>query len=192
MCVSGLYLRLSDYPFVPGFEISGIVTEVGNQVTRFKIGDPVIALTGKAMGGHASIVNVSECDAVHKPSNISFEEGCSLPVVFATVHYAFELAKLADGESVLIHTATGGIGLMALQLAALRGAIPYATTSKQEKVDVLKKLVLFHILNYLSDFDKEIIDLTHNRGVDVVLNMLSGNGIQKGLNCLAPSGRYWK
>ncbi|MCP5004444.1 MAG: zinc-binding dehydrogenase, partial [Planctomycetes bacterium] len=190
MCVRGLYPTMPEYPFVPGFEVSGIVSKVGNQVVHFQIGDPVIAMTGRVMGGHASFVNVPESNAVYKPVNISFEEACSFPVVFGTVSYAFELGKLSYGESVLIHTATGGCGLMALQLAALRGAVSFGTTSKDEKVEILRRLEVPYILNYRSEFDQEICKITQGRGVDVVLNMLSGDGIQKGLNCLAPSGRY--
>ncbi|NQZ10676.1 MAG: polyketide synthase dehydratase domain-containing protein, partial [Algicola sp.] len=190
MCVRGLYPTMPDYPFVPGFEVAGVVTQVGNQVSRFKVGDAVISLTGKAMGGHASRVNVPACNAVLKPHNISFEQGCCLPVAFVTAHYAFELAKLGRDESVLIHTATGGVGLMALQLAALRGAVPYTTTSKQAKVDILAGLGINQVLDHRTDFDQQLKQMTDGKGIDVVLNMLSGDGIQKGLNCLAPSGRY--
>ncbi|MCP4459324.1 MAG: zinc-binding dehydrogenase, partial [Cytophagales bacterium] len=190
MCVRGLYPTMPEYPFVPGFEVSGIVSKVGNQVTQFQMGDPVIAMTGEVMGGHASFVNVPESNTVYKPANISFEDACCFPVVFGTVHYAFELGKLSFGESVLIQTATGGCGLMALQLAALRGAISYGTTSKEKKAEALRRLEVPYILDYRSEFDQEIDEITKGRGVDVVLNMLSGDGIQKGLNCLAHSGRY--
>ncbi|MCP5007127.1 MAG: zinc-binding dehydrogenase, partial [Planctomycetes bacterium] len=190
MCVRGLYPTMPEYPFVPGFEVSGVISKVGSQVTQFQIGDPVIAMTGEVMGGHASFANVPECNAVYKPANISYEEACSFPVVFGTVHYAFELGELSYGESVLIQTATGGCGLMALQLAALRGAVSYGTTSKEKKAEILRKLEVPYILDYRSEFDQKIDKITQGRGVDVVLNMLSGDGIQRGLNCLAPSGRY--
>ncbi|HKP94390.1 MAG TPA: beta-ketoacyl synthase N-terminal-like domain-containing protein [Fibrobacteria bacterium] len=190
MCVKGLYPTMPEYPFVPGFEVSGVVAKVGRAVTRFQPGDEVIAVTGKAMGGHAAAVNVPEANAVRKPGNVSFEDACSLPVVFITVQHAFEAAGLCAGESVLIHSATGGVGLMALQLAALRGAKPFATTSKPEKARLLEGLGVREVLDYRTDFDRRIRGLTGGRGVDAVLNTLSGDGIQKGLNCLAPSGRY--
>lgn len=191
LCVKGLYPTMPDYPFVPGFEVSGIVTRLGSQVSGIDTGDEVIALTGKHMGGHACSVNVPMTNIVHKPDNISFEDACSLPVAFATVYYAFELGKLAPKEHVLIQTATGGCGLIAIQLAHLKGCTIYGTSSKQEKLDILKKLEISHAINYkTSEFDQEVKRITNNRGVDVVLNMLSGDGIQKGLNCLGPSGRY--
>jgi polyketide synthase PksN len=191
MCIRGLYPTMPDYPFVPGFEVSGVVTRVGGQVSEFNVGDEVIAVTGKQMGGHAGLVNVPQTNIVHKPQNISFEEACSLPVVFGTVSYAFDIGRIAPQEHVLIQTATGGCGLMAVQLANLTGCVCYGTSSKQEKLDILRQLEIPFVINYkTTEFDREIKRLTHNRGVDVVLNMLSGEGIQKGLNCLAPSGRY--
>ncbi|MED1917317.1 SDR family NAD(P)-dependent oxidoreductase [Bacillus thuringiensis] len=191
MCVNGLYPTMPDYPFVPGFEVAGIVTRIGKGVEEFRIGDEVIALTGKQLGGHASEVNVAAANAVRKPANITFEDGCSLPVVFSTVYLAFETGKLAPGEQVLIQTATGGCGLIALQLANLKGCKIYGTSSKAEKLDLLDRLGVAAAIDYsASPFDREIASLTNGRGVDVVLNMLAGDAIQKGLNCLAPSGRY--
>ncbi|MCP4285431.1 MAG: zinc-binding dehydrogenase, partial [Gammaproteobacteria bacterium] len=191
MCVKGLYPTMPDYPFVPGFEVAGIVSHTGSHVSGFAVGDEVIALTGKQMGGHADWVNVPMAHAVHKPEHISFEDACSLTIAFATVHYAFELGKLAPEEHVLIHTATGGCGLMAIQLARLKGCVIYGTSSRQEKLDILKTLGIPHTLNYkTSEFDRDIQRISGNRGVDVVLNMLSGDAIQKGLYCLGPSGRY--
>lgn len=190
ICVKGLYPI--DYPFVPGFDVSGVVAAVGDRVTSVSVGDPVIALTGLKMGGHASYVNVPETHVVAKPEFISFEEACSVPLVFGSAYYALEkLGKLSPKEHVLIHTATGGCGLIALQLARLKGAVCYVTAGKPEKIDYLKRLGVPHVMNYhTTRFDQTIQQITQNRGVDVVLNMLSGEAIQNGLNCLAPSGRY--
>jgi threonine dehydrogenase-like Zn-dependent dehydrogenase len=136
-------------------------------------------------------VNVPLANVVHKPANVTFAEACSLPVAFSTVYYAFTRAGLAPGEHVLIQTATGGCGLVALQLAHLQGCVCYGTSSRTEKLSILNRLGVAQALNYkTTEFDREIRRLTYNRGVDVVLNMLSGEGIQRGLNCLAPAGRY--
>ena len=189
LCVKGLYPNIPDYPFVPGGEVSGIVSKVGDQVSGVSIGDEVIALT--ELGGHASYVNVPETNVVNKPENISFEDACSLPIVFWTVNHAFELGKLAHKEHVLIQTASGGCGLIAIQLARLKDCICYGTSSRSEKIEYLKKLEIPYAINYkTSEFDQEIKRITNNHGVDVVLNTLSGDNIQKGLNCLGRSGRY--
>ena len=191
LCVKGLYPTMPDYPFVPGFEVSGVISKVGDEVTGMDVGDEVIALTGKQMGGHAGYVNVPMTHIIKKPITISFEDACSLPVVFGTVYYAFELGKLAPNEHVLIQTATGGCGLLAIQLAQLKECVCYGTSSRQEKLEILRTLGIPYVFNYkTSEFDQEIRRITHNRGVDIVLNMVSGDGIQKGLNCLAPGGRY--
>ncbi len=191
MCAAGLYPTLPAYPFVPGLEVSGIVSRVGNQVSEFAPGDEVIALTGPQMGGHAAFVNVPSVNIIGKPPELSFEDACSLPVVFGTVAYAFDIGRLAPKEHVLIHTATGGCGLMAIQFARLQQCVIYGTSSRAEKLALLRRLEIPYVMNYrTSDFAQEIQRLSNQRGVDVVFNTLSGDGIQQGLNCLAPSGRY--
>ncbi|MBW8688280.1 SDR family NAD(P)-dependent oxidoreductase [Chitinophaga rhizophila] len=190
MCVKGLYPTIPDYPFVPGFELAGIVTAIGEGVTSFRLGDEVIALTGRQLGAHASYVNADQQTVVRKPAAWSFEEACSLPVVFVTVYYAFKLGRLSPGEKVLIHTATGGCGLAAIQMARLLNCTLFCTSSKQDKLDILHRIGVHHAFSYKGDFDREVMSLTDNKGVDVVLNMLSGEAIQKGLNSLAPGGRY--
>ncbi len=190
LCVNGLYPTMPAYPFVPGFEVSGVVSAIGEGVTGVQLGDAVIAVTGDSLGGHAQKVNVASHGLIPKPENISFEDACSLPVVFGTVYSAFALGGLRRGEHVLIQTATGGCGLMALQLARLLGAVCYGTSSRREKREILKRLQVPHAIDYRGDFDRELMQLTGGRGVDVVLNMVAGDAMQKGLNALAPSGRY--
>jgi polyketide synthase PksN len=191
MCIHGLYPTMPDYPFVPGFEVSGILSAVGPDAEGHLIGDEVIALTGKQMGGHAAYVNVPAANVIRKPRNISFEDACSLPVVFSTVYYAFELAHLGSQEHVLIHSAAGGCGLMAFQLANLRQSVCYGTSRSETKLAFLKDAGFAEVINSKNtDFETEIKRLTANRGVDVVLNNLAGDALQKGINCLAPFGRY--
>ncbi|ASZ12882.1 hypothetical protein CK934_18935 [Chitinophaga sp. MD30] len=190
MCIRGLYPTMPAYPFVPGFEVAGIVIAVGAGVTDLNPGDEVVALTGDQLGGHATVVNVKADNTALKPVNLSFEEVCTLPVVFGTVYYAFELGKLKANDKLLIHTATGGCGLMALQLAQLQGADVYASSSREEKLALLRQLDVKYAFNYMGAFDKEIRSVTNGKGVDIVLNMLSGEHIQKGLNSLAAGGRY--
>ncbi|MWV45370.1 SDR family NAD(P)-dependent oxidoreductase [Paenibacillus sp. HJL G12] len=191
MCVQGLYPTMPAYPFVPGFEVAGVISSIGAGVTDFRVGDEVIALTAGQMGGHASHVNVPVANMVRKPANISFEEACSLPIVFGTVAHALNVGRYMPGDHILIQTATGGCGLIAIQLANLQGCVCYGTSSKADKLDILKQLDVPYAINYKEgDFDQEVRRLSNNRGVDIVLNTLSGEAIQKGLNCLAPSGRY--
>ena len=179
------------FPFVPGFEVSGIIEKVGPGVSSSLLGKEVIALTGEQMGGHANFVNVPEGNLIAKPANISHEEACSLPVVFGTANYALKAAELKSGESILIQTAAGGCGLLATQLANLVGAIPVGTSSKARKLKFLQDIGVEYQGNYSSpDFEAAMSEMTQGAGFDVVLNMLSGEMIQTGLNLLGPGGRY--
>src|SRR5205085_5733302 len=110
------------------------------------------------------------------PASLSFEEACALPVVAITMIAAFEKACLKWGEKILIQTATGGTGLIAIQLANHYGAQIYATAGSQLKLDYLKQLGVPYRINYQeTDFEKEIKRLTQGKGIDVVINTLSGN-----------------
>ena len=191
MCIKGLYPTMPDYPFVPGFEAAGVLVRTGKNVGVFQVGDEVMALTGKEMGGHASYVNVPVSNVVRKPAFLTFEEACSLPVAFLTAWHALELAGLKKGEHLLIQTASGGVGLMAVQLANLRGAVLYGTSGKPHKLSFLKQIGVDHVMNYnIEELDRHLRDLSRGRGMDVALNMLSGEAIQKGIDSLAPGGRY--
>ncbi|TMC14194.1 MAG: zinc-binding dehydrogenase, partial [Chloroflexi bacterium] len=179
------------YPFTPGFEASGVVLDVGRAVTAFQTGDPVFALAGASLGGQASAMICPEEHVFHKPAALSFEEACALPVVAITMIAAFEKARLKPREKILIQTATGGTGLIAIQLAKHYGAQIYATAGSQSKLDYLKRLAVPYRIDYQeTDFEKEIERITAGKGVDVVINTLSGDAIQKGMNCLSVGGRY--
>ncbi|PGD97837.1 SDR family NAD(P)-dependent oxidoreductase [Bacillus wiedmannii] len=191
LCVKGLYPTMPEYPFTPGFEISGVVVKTGVGVTRFKKGDEVIGLMGDRLGGQSLIVNTDESFVVKKPKNITHEEACSFPIVYLTMQHVFDKARIKKGEKILIQTATGGTGLIAVQMALLQGAEVYATAGSEEKLDYLRKMGIKHLINYRQDdFSKKILEMTDGNGVDVLINTLSGDAIQKGLEILAPQGRY--
>jgi acyl transferase domain-containing protein/NADPH:quinone reductase-like Zn-dependent oxidoreductase/acyl carrier protein/SAM-dependent methyltransferase len=191
LCVRGLYPFMPDYPFVAGLEVSGHVVGVGPGVTRFRAGDAVIALTGARFGGYAERVTVDHRLAVAKPAGASFEDAAAYPVAFMTAYEALEAARLRAGDRILIQTAAGGTGLMAVQLALERGAEIYATAGSPEKLEYLRRIGVREVIDYREqDFALEVRRRTGGYGVDVVLNMLSGDAIQKGLDLLAPGGRY--
>ena len=133
LCVRGLYPTMPPYPFTPGSEISGTVVEVGRNVSSVRSGDFVIALMGEAFGGQATFVNCREQQLMRKPAVLSFEQACAFPVVTMTMVDAFRKAKLRKGESILIQTAAGGTGLVAVQMAQHYGAEIFATAGIDRK-----------------------------------------------------------
>jgi len=191
LCIQGLYPTMPPYPFTPGFEASGVVVETGPAVRSVKPGDAVVAGMGEALGAHATLIVCSEERLFLKPEALSFEAACALPAVSLTMIGAFKKANLQRGERILIQTATGGTGLIAIQLAQHQGAEIFATAGSSEKLEYLKGLGVRHCINYLEqDFEAEVKRLTNGEGVDVVINTLSGKAIQKGVQCLRPGGRY--
>ncbi len=166
------------YPGDPGplgSEYAGIVTAIGEEVSEFKIGDPVV---GFAQGCFASHATVSKEMAVLMPPNLSFLQAAAIPIVFSTAYYALiTLAKLKSGDKVLIHAAAGGVGLAAIQIAQQFGAEIYATASSPEKYAYLQSLGVSHIYNSRTlDFAEEIMRDTTGEGINVVLNSLTGEG----------------
>ena len=124
--------------------------------------------------------------------DLSFEQAASIPIAFVTAYYALhEVARLGHGERVLIHAATGGVGLAAIQVARWLGAEIYATAGSPEKRAYLQALGIQHVMDSRSlSFADEVLALTDGQGVDVVLNSLSGEAIAKSLAVLAPYGRF--
>ncbi|MGG3111556.1 beta-ketoacyl synthase N-terminal-like domain-containing protein [Bacillus velezensis] len=191
LCVRGLYPTMPPYPFTPGFEASGVVIKTGRHVTSVIPGDEVIVGMGEEFGSQANLITCKEHQVYHKPARLTFEEACALPTVAVTMIDAFRKAGLKKGEKILIQTATGGTGLIAVQMARHIGAEIYATAGSQKKIEYLHSLGVRNTICYLEeDFETEIMRMTGGRGVDVVINTLAGDAMQKGMNCLAPGGRY--
>ncbi|GHC32288.1 type I polyketide synthase [Streptomyces cinnamoneus] len=173
----------------PGMECAGTVEAVGDGVTSVAPGDRVF---GVAPGTFASHAVTTEHALARMPERMTFTEAATLPVVFLTVHYALgHLARLAAGETVLVHGGAGGVGLAALQFARRRGARVVATAGSGVKRDLLRMLGVEHVLDSRSlRFAEDVRELTGGRGVDVVLNSLAGEAIQRGLETLRPGGRF--
>ncbi len=172
-----------------GLECSGKICAVGEGVANFKAGDEALAM---AFGSFSSHVRTHADLVVHKPAHHSFEEAATIPVTFLTAYYGLRhLAHMQRGERVLIHAAAGGVGLSAVQLAQAAGAEIFATAGSPEKHEFLKALGAQHVLNSRTlDFADEIMRLTNGRGVDIVLNSLTGDFITQSVAVLAPQGRF--
>lgn len=172
-----------------GMECAGEIVQIGSGVTRLKIGDRVVAFASSCFASHVT----TEASSVNRiPDNIGFAEAATIPTAFLTAYYALgHLANLAQGESVLIHGAAGGVGLAAIQIAKLKGAKIFGTAGSERKRRALQMLGVDHVLNSRSlDFADEVMELTGGVGVDVVLNSLAGEAITRSLKCLKPFGRF--
>ena len=171
-----------------GLECAGVVTAIGKQVTNFQIGDEVIAI---APFSFSKYITVNSLLAISKPESFTFTEAATIPVTFLTAYYTLShLAQLQPGEKVLIHAAAGGVGLAAIQIAQQLGAQVWATAS-EGKWELLRSIGVTKIMNSRSlDFAEEIMSATEGKGVDVVLNSLSGEFISKSLSVLNEHGRF--
>lgn len=172
-----------------GMECAGEVVAVGDGVTHVAPGNRVVAFAASTFASH---VTTSAGAVSRLPDGIGYAEAATIPTTFLTAYYALEhLARLQPGESVLIHGAAGGVGLAAVQIARLRGAVVFGTAGSDEKRRLLRLMGVDHVLNSRSlDFADDVMRITGGRGVDVVLNSLAGEAITKNLQILRPFGRF--
>jgi acyl transferase domain-containing protein/NAD(P)-dependent dehydrogenase (short-subunit alcohol dehydrogenase family)/acyl carrier protein len=172
-----------------GMEASGIVTRVGEGVTDFKIGDEIVLAAQN--GCLRSYVTATPTFYLRKPSKIKWED-CLMVVPYMTVIYGLrDRAQLAAGERILIHNATGGVGLAAIQWAKHVGAEVFATAGSEEKREHLRSLGVKHVYDSRSlEFASRIKEATNGEGVDVVLNAIAGEALTLSFDLLASYGRF--
>lgn len=172
-----------------GLEFSGVVTSVGDADCGFAPGDLVVGF-GPSSFGNRVVTQASAISLI--PPEISLEAAATIPSTFFTVYYALHhLARLQPGEKVLIHGAAGGVGIAAIQLAKWIGAEIYVTAGSDEKRDFLRQLGVHHIFDSRTlSFSDEILAMTGGKGVDVVLNSLAGEAINRNFRVLKPFGRF--
>ena len=172
-----------------GFECSGRIVRVGAGVEDFRGGEAVIAFAPAAFASH---VTVAAGAVARVPAHMDLTAAATVPVPFITAYYALEhLARLEAGESVLIHGGAGGVGLAALQIAKWRGAVVFATAGSEDKRRLLTLLGADHVLDSRSlAFADEVMAATGGAGVDVVLNSLAGEAMERSLALVRPFGRF--
>lgn len=176
-------------PEYPGLEVSGRIAALGDGVEGLAVGTEVVALLSG--GGYAEQVAVPAGQVLPLPDGFDVVTSASLPETAATVFSnLFMAAAVQEGDYVLIHGATGGIGTMAIQMVAAFGAVPMVTAGSAEKLELAKSLGAKVLINYKEqDFVEAVQDATDGHGADVILDVVGAKYLQKNLDALAVAGR---
>src|SRR6185436_19783768 len=184
----GLYPDSPPKPCVMGYEVSGLIEAVGDGVGSELVGKAVGAMT--RFGGQSDLVVVNATQLFEKPQTLSFEEAAAIPVNYLTAYALIVvMGSLHQGESILIHNAGGGVGLAALEIAKKIGAVTFGTASPS-KHQLLAERGLDHAIDYRSqDWLPILKDLTHGRGVDLILDPIGGAHWKKSYAALRHTGR---
>lgn len=185
----GLYPAPKGHSALPGLEISGTVAATGAGVSRFKPGDTVMALVNG--GGYAEYCIAEEPATLPVPEGLSLAEAAAIPETFFTVwHNVFQRGGLKPGEWLMVHGGTSGIGVTAIQLGKAFGARVVATAGSAAKCDACRKLGADRAVDYTAeDFVDVVKAETAGRGVDVILDMVGGDYVDRNIRSLADDGR---
>jgi putative PIG3 family NAD(P)H quinone oxidoreductase len=186
----GLYPPPPGAPSIPGLEIAGTVSALGEGVDPALLGQPMCALVSG--GGYAEYCLAPAGQCLPVPQSLSMVEAAAIPETLFTVWTnLFERAFAAEGDMVLVHGGTSGIGTMAILLGKLFGLHLIVTAGSDEKCRAALDLGAAHAINYKSaDFVEEVKRITDGRGVQIVLDMVGGDYLPRNLDCLAEEGRH--
>ncbi len=190
LIIQGKYQFRPELPFVPGAECAGEVVAVGDKVTRYKVGDRVVA--GTTIGAFAEKVAAHELTVFPLPGALSYEQAAGVTITYFTSYYALkQRAQLKQGETLLVLGAAGGVGVTAIEIGKLMGAKVIAAASTDEKLALCKQLGADEVINYSEVSIKDAIkDLTDGRGVDVVYDPVGGDYAEPAVRSMAWNGRY--
>ena len=183
----GLYVVKPKLPDTPGMEAAGVIEAVGEGVTDLKVGARVAAFTVKS---YAEYCQAPASMAIPLHDEVSFVDGAAFPVQVLTAYHMLHTADATGpGRTVLVHSAAGGVGLAAVQLARVAGARVFGTVSSDAKAALAREAGAEAVINYESQkFADEVLRLTEGRGVDLVLDAVGKPTFEEGLRCLAPFG----
>ena len=176
-------------PHIVGYQAAGTIVQVGKDVTHLKVGQKVV--TVNAFGSHAELRSVPARNAWVVPDGFDIRQASAIPVPFGTADDClFEFGRLKAGETVLVQAGAGAVGLAAIQLAKRAGARVFATASSDEKLAKLKPFGLDHGINYAKqDVVAEVMKLSNNKGVDLVIDPVGGSTLEKSILSTGARGR---
>jgi NADPH2:quinone reductase len=177
-------------PYTPGFDAAGVVESVGDGVTRVSVGERVYC-AGTLSGSYAEKALCDQFQLHLLPEQISFAQGASVPIPYATAYRGlFQRAKAEPGEVILIHGASGGVGLAAVQLARAAGMTVIGTAGSERSQRLVLEQGAHHVFDHHSpEHIQQALELTGGEGVDVILEMLANVNLGKDLTMLAKGGR---
>lgn len=183
-----------ELPFTPGSDGAGVIDAVGEGVTDFKIGDRVFVAALLATHNTGTYAEKVVCDAAvvhHLPADVSYEAGAALGVPGLAAYRAlFQRAAVKPGETVLIHGASGGVGILAVQMASAIGAKVIGTASTEEGRDLIRQAGAAYAMNHVNVAAiEEVLAVTAGQGPDVIIEMLANVNLETDLNMIAKYGR---
>ncbi|HLI34032.1 MAG TPA: NADPH:quinone reductase [Terriglobia bacterium] len=187
---SGAYALKPDLPYTPGMDAAGVVEAVGQGVARFAPGARVY-VAGTLSGAYAEQARCKESQAHPLPDKVTFAQGAAVNIPYATAYRAlFHRARVMPGETVLVHGASGGVGIASVQLARAAGLKVIGTAGTERGRKLVMEQGAHHVLDHrAADYLSQLQQLTNGRGVDVILEMLANVNLGKDLTVLARNGR---
>ena len=187
---AGAYANKPNLPFTPGKDCAGVIESVGSEVTRVKPGDRVF--TGKAItGAYAEYATVEADDVYNLASSLTFQQGAALAVPYLTAYRGlFHKGGAKPGEVALVHGASGGVGIAAVQLAKIRGLTVIGTAGTDKGTECVKKAGADYMFNHREvDYLKKIVEATGRVGPNLIFENAAHINLGKDLEILAPAGR---
>jgi NADPH2:quinone reductase len=188
LMVRGTYQDQPAFPLVPGLEAAGEVLEVHPDTDRWRPGDRVFALLDSGGFAETAVARVDDCYPI--PADLDFVEAAGFGVAYGSSHLGLRLARLAGGETLLVHGAAGGVGITAVEIGHAMGARVIATAGGPERIAVARDHGADEGVDYRSESIRErVLELTNGRGVDVVFDPVGGDVFTQSLRCVAWGAR---
>ena len=188
LIVQGKYQYKPPFPFSPGSEVAGIISEIGKNVKSLKVGDRIMAVTGH--GAFAEEICVPEDKITLVPESMDFITAASMSLTYGTSSYAlFQRANIKENDVVLIHGATGGVGITAIEISKAVGAKVIATASTDEKLKIAKEYGADYCINYSqNEFKDKVKEYTDGKGANIIYDPVGGDVFNQSLRCIAWNG----
>ncbi len=185
----GLYSATPKGVFIPGLEYAGVIEKVGNEVKEYKVGDRVMGVT--RFGGYTTHLNMDEGHLMPLPNDWSFEEGAAYPVQVLTAYYGLKnLGAIRENYNILIHSAAGGVGILANRIAKKFNAYTIGTVGNSSKIDFVKKEGYDRVIvRNKRSFKEELTGALDGRELNIVMECIGGSFFKNAYEILAPEGR---